>query len=157
MSSSNQGPLAGTRIIEIGQIAAGPFTGSLLADLGADVVKIERPDGGDGMRSWPPLSTPDGGTEPYSENFSSLNRNKRSVALDLKDAAGIDQLLRLADVADVLVENYRPGVLARLGAGYDAVSARNPRIVYCSIPDTGRAARTRTRARSTSPCRESAD
>ena len=77
------------------------------------------------------------GSEPYSENFASLNRNKRSVALDLKDRAGIEQLLRLTDAADALVENYRPGVLARLGAGYDAVSARNPRIVYCSISGYG--------------------
>ena len=137
MSSSSQGPLTGVRAIEIGQIAAGPFAGSLLADLGADVVKIERPDGGDGMRSWPPLSTAAGSEAPYSENFASLNRNKRSVALDLKDHAGIDRLMRLAAVADVLVENYRPGVLARLGAGYDAVSARNPRIVYCSISGYG--------------------
>ena len=137
MSDTNQGPLAGVRVIELGQIAAGPFAGSLLADLGADVVKIERPDGGDGMRSWPPLSTAVAGEAPYSENFASVNRNKRSVALDLKDPAGIGRLLRLAGVADVLLENYRPGVLARLGAGYDAVSARNPKIVYCSISGYG--------------------
>ena len=137
MSNSNQGPLAGVRVIELGQIAAGPFAGSLLADLGADVIKIERPDGGDGMRSWPPLSVAAAGEAPYSENFASVNRNKRSVVLDLKDRTGIDRLLRLADVADMLLENYRPGVLARLGAGYDAVSARNPRIVYCSISGYG--------------------
>ena len=137
MSSSSQGPLAGVRVVELGQIAAGPFTGSLLADLGADVVKVERPDGGDGMRGWPPLSTAAGGGAPYSENFASLNRNKRSVALDLKDPADVERLLKLAGVADVLVENYRPGVLARLGAGYDAVSARNPGIVYCSISGYG--------------------
>ena len=137
MSNTIQGPLAGVRAIELGQIAAGPFTGSLLADLGADVIKIERPDGGDGMRSWPPLTTADGDDTPYSENFASLNRNKRSVTLDLKDRGGVDRLLRLADVADVLVENYRPGVLARLGADYDTVSARNPRIVYCSISGYG--------------------
>ena len=137
MSISSQGPLAGVRAIELGQIAAGPFAGSLLADLGADVVKVERPDGGDGMRSWPPLSTAGDDGTPYSENFASLNRNKRSVALDLKDRGGVDRLLRLADVADVLVENYRPGVLARLGADYDAVSARNPGIVYCSISGYG--------------------
>ena len=136
MSNSSQGPLAGVRAIELGQIAAGPFTGSLLADLGADVVKIERPDGGDGMRGWPPLST-GGGDTAYSENFASLNRNKRSVALDLKDRGDVDRLLRLTGVADVLVENYRPGVLARLGADYDAVSARNPKIVYCSISGYG--------------------
>ena len=137
MPNSSQGPLAGVRAIELGQIAAGPFTGSLLADLGADVVKIERPDGGDGMRGWPPLSTAGDAGAPYSENFASLNRNKRSVALDLKDRSGIDRLLRLADAADVLVENYRPGVLARLGADYAAVSARNPGIVYCSISGYG--------------------
>ena len=137
MPTTSQGPLAGVRAIELGQIAAGPFAGSLLADLGADVVKIERPDGGDGMRSWPPLSTPPGGEAPYSENFASLNRNKRSVALDLKDRAGVERLLQLAEVADLLVENYRPGVLERLGAGYEAVSARNPRIVYCSISGYG--------------------
>ena len=137
MQNSSQGPLAGVRAIELGQIAAGPFTGSLLADLGADVVKIERPDGGDGMRSWPPLSAAGDAEAPYSENFASLNRNKRSVALDLKDRSGVDWLLRLADAADVLVENYRPGVLARLGADYDAVSARNPKIVYCSISGYG--------------------
>ena len=137
MSNSSQGPLAGVRAIELGQIAAGPFAGSLLADLGADVVKIERPDGGDGMRSWPPLSTAGGNDTPYSENFASLNRNKRSVALDLKDRDGVARLLQLAGVADVLVENYRPGVLARLGADYDAVSARNPGIVYCSISGYG--------------------
>ena len=137
MSDTNQGPLAGVRVIELGQIAAGPFAGSLLADLGADVVKIERPDGGDGMRSWPPLSAAVAGEAPYSENFASVNRNKRSVALDLKDPSGIGRLLRLAGVADVLLENYRPGVLARLGAGYDAVSACNPKIVYCSISGYG--------------------
>ena len=137
MPNSSHGPLAGVRAIELGQIAAGPFAGSLLADLGADVVKIERPDGGDGMRSWPPLSVSGEGEAPYSENFASLNRNKRSVALDLKDRADVDRLLRLAGAADVLVENYRPGVLARLGADYDAVSARNPKIVYCSISGYG--------------------
>ena len=79
-------PLAGLRVLEFGQIAAGPFAGALLADLGADVVKIERPDGGDGMRAWPPL-TPNGAGEVFSENFASLNRNKRSITLDLKDAA----------------------------------------------------------------------
>ena len=137
MPKTSQGPLAGVRAIELGQIAAGPFAGSLLADLGADVVKIERPDGGDGMRSWPPLSTAGDHDVPFSENFASLNRNKRSVALDLKDGADVGRLLRLAGVADVLVENYRPGVLARLGADYDAVSTRNPKIVYCSISGYG--------------------
>ena len=80
------GPLAGIRVIELGQIAAGPFAGSLFADLGADVVKIERPDGGDGMRQWPPLTGASDNTSGFSENFASVNRNKRSVILDLQNA-----------------------------------------------------------------------
>ena len=156
MPNSSQGPLDGVRAIELGQIAAGPFTGSLLADLGADVVKIERPDGGDGMRSWPPLSdcAPTAGA-PYSENFASLNRNKRSVALDLKDRDGVSiRLLRLADAADVLVENYRPGVLARLGADYAAVERpQSRRSCTARSRGTARPAPMRARAHSTSPCR----
>lgn len=129
-------PLAGLRVLEFGQIAAGPFTGSLLADLGADVVKVERPDGGDGMRNWPPLSAHDGGPG-YSENFASLNRNKRSAAFDLKDPADLERLRRLCAVTDVLVENFRAGVLKRLGLGYQALSAANPALVYCSISGYG--------------------
>jgi succinate---hydroxymethylglutarate CoA-transferase len=136
VSDAATGPLAGVRVLEFGQIAAGPFTGSLLADLGADVVKVERPDGGDGMRSWPPLSAADGG-EAFSENFASLNRNKRSIAIDLKDKAAIARLIRLAGAADVLVENFRPGVLPRLGLGYEALKSVNPRLVYCSISGYG--------------------
>jgi len=117
VTDNTNGPLAGIRVLELGQIAAGPFAGSLLADLGADVVKVERPDGGDGMRNWPPLTGGDDG-EVFSENFASVNRNKRSVALDLKDAGDVARLKRLAAAADVMVENYRPGVLPRLGLGY---------------------------------------
>lgn len=135
-ADERRGPLAGLRVLELGQIAAGPFAGSLLADLGADVVKIERPDGGDGMRAWPPLSTEDGGAA-FSENFASLNRNKRSVALDLKDANDIDTLKALAASADVLLENFRPGVLGKLGLGYEDLRAVNPALVYCSISGYG--------------------
>ena len=129
-------PLAGVRVLELGQIAAGPFTASLLADLGADVVKIERPDGGDGMRQWPPFSTTDDGAA-YSENFASVNRNKRSVALDLKSPDDIALLRSLVAEADILVENYRPGVLPRLGLGYDDLRAVNPKLIYCSISGYG--------------------
>src|SRR5262245_36454591 len=87
-SQRQSGPLTGVRVLEFGQIAAGPFAGSLLADLGADVVKVENPAGGDGMRAWPPLSLGEGGAA-FSENFASVNRNKRSIAIDLKDAAGV--------------------------------------------------------------------
>jgi crotonobetainyl-CoA:carnitine CoA-transferase CaiB-like acyl-CoA transferase len=125
--------LAGLRVLEFGQIAAGPFAGSLLADLGADVVKVEKPDGGDDMRRWPPVS------DGYSENFASINRNKRSIAVDLKDAAQVGRLKRLCGKADAIIENYRPGVLERLGLGYEALRAASPRLVYCSINGYGHA------------------
>jgi succinate---hydroxymethylglutarate CoA-transferase len=131
-----RGPLAGVKVMEFGQIAAGPFTGSLLADLGADVVKVERPNGGDGMRNWPPLTGSEDGAG-FSENFASLNRNKRSISVDLKDASELARLRKLAAVADVVVENFRPGVLARLGLGYEALEPVNPRLVYCSISGYG--------------------
>ena len=135
-NAGSRGPLAGLKVLEFGQIAAGPFAGCLLADLGADVVKVERPDGGDDMRHWPPLSA--GGQGPgYSENFASLNRNKRSIAVDLKDAAQVERLKRLCAGADAIIENYRPGVLDRLGLGYEALRAVSPRLVYCSISGYG--------------------
>ncbi|MEP7245555.1 MAG: CoA transferase [Gammaproteobacteria bacterium] len=137
MSRGSKGPLEGVRVLEFGQIAAGPFAGSLLADLGADVVKVERPDGGDGMRAWPPLSTPGRGGEVFSENFASVNRNKRSIVVDLKQKQAVARLKQLAERCDVLLENYRPGVLDRLGLGYEALSATNPRLVYCSISGYG--------------------
>lgn len=136
ISEDARGPLRDVRVLEFGQIAAGPFTGSLLADLGADVVKVERPDGGDGMRNWPPLSANEDGVT-YSENFASLNRNKRSIAVDLKDPASIEKLKTLVRAADVLVENFRAGVLERLGLGYADLKAMNPRLVYCSISGYG--------------------
>jgi succinate---hydroxymethylglutarate CoA-transferase len=132
----NGAPLEGVRVIEFGQIAAGPFAGSLLADLGADVVKVERRDGGDGMRTWPPLVANEAG-ETYSGNFAALNRNKRSVTADLKDPRDREFVLSLCDKADVVVENFRPAVLARLGLGYATLASRNPTLVYCSISGYG--------------------
>ena len=137
MTGQSNFPLAGVRVLEFGQIAAGPYTGSLLADLGADVVKVERPDGGDGMRSWPPLSSKNGDGEVFSENFASLNRNKRSIAVNLKDEASVTRLKQLADACDVIVENFRPGVLDRLGLGYETLRQSNARLVYCSISGYG--------------------
>ena len=131
-------PLEGLRVLEFAQIAAGPFTGMLLADLGADVVKVERPDGGDGMRGWPPLHPGQGGRDDaFSGNFTSLNRNKRSVALDIKDEADLAKLHALVEQADVFIENFRPGALERSGLGYDRLAALNPRLVYCSITGYG--------------------
>ena len=123
-------PLAGIRVIEFCQIAAGPFAGMLLADQGADVIKVE-PPGGDGMRGWPPHS---GG---FSENFASLNRNKRSIVLDLKNPDDLEVARRLCGSADVVLENFRPGVMARLGLGYPALAAARPALVYCSISAYG--------------------
>lgn len=136
MAQSNRGPLAGVRVLELGQIAAGPFAGSLLADLGADVVKVENPKGGDGMRGWPPLSAKEG-SPVFSENFASVNRNKRSIALDFKDPEGVRRLKELAAKADVVIENFRAGVLPRLGLGYEDLKTVNPRLVYCSISGYG--------------------
>ena len=137
-AACHPGPLSGIRVLEFGQIAAGPFCAMLLADLGADVVKVEKPDGGDDMRRWPPMTEgPDASAGRYSENFASVNRNKRSIAVDLKDAAAVARLRRLAAVAYVVVENFRPGVLDRLGLGYDALRARNPKLVYTSLTGYG--------------------
>lgn len=135
--AQQSGPLSGIRVLEFGQIAAGPFAGSLLADLGADVVKVENPKGGDGMRGWPPLTAGEEGGEAFSENFASVNRSKRSVTADFKRDEDVARLRRLAAVADVVVENFRPGALARAGLGYADLSALNPRLVYCSISGYG--------------------
>ena len=124
-------PLQGIRVIEFCNVAAGPFCGMLLADMGADVIKVEHPKGGDTLRQWPPL------TGGYSENFASLNRNKRSVTLDLKDPGDKARARELVLSADVLVENNRPGVMDRLGLGYADFKAERPALVYCSISAFG--------------------
>lgn len=123
-------PLVGVKVVEFCNVAAGPFCGSLLADLGAEVVKVESP-GGDTLRSWPPLS------EGYSENFASLNRNKRSIALDLKDEGDRAVALALVAEADVVIENNRPGVMDRLGLGYQQVAVDRPELIYCSMSAFG--------------------
>lgn len=123
--------LEGVRIIEICNVAAGPFCGLLLADMGADVIKIEPPGTGDTLRSWSPI------TDGYSENFASLNRNKRSVTLNLKNEADRDKAIALIQEADVLIENNRPGVMSRLGLDYEAMHDVNPRLIYCSISAYG--------------------
>ncbi len=128
---NQESTLAGVKVIEICNVAAGPFCGMLLADMGADLIKIEPPGAGDTLRSWSPI------TEGYSENFASLNRNKRSVALDLKSEQGTRMALRLISSADVLIENNRPGVMDRLGLGYEQMKQANPKLVYCSISAYG--------------------
>ena len=123
-------PLAGVRVVEFCSTASGPFSTMLLADMGAEVVKIEPPTG-DGLRQWPPLN------DGYSENFASLNRNKRSAVLNLKDPADAALARQLILEADVVVENNRPGVMDRLGLGWAAMSAEKPQLLYCSISAYG--------------------
>jgi crotonobetainyl-CoA:carnitine CoA-transferase CaiB-like acyl-CoA transferase len=124
-------PLEGVRVIELCNVAAGPFCGMLLADMGADLIKVENPKGGDTLRSWPPIS------DGFSENFASLNRNKRSVTLDLKQPADVQRFKDLIKDADVLIENNRPGVMDRLGVGFAALKSINPRLVLASISAYG--------------------
>ena len=124
-------PLSGVRVIEFCAVAAGPFCGMLLADMGADVIKVENPQGGDSMRQWPPINN------GYSENFASVNRNKRSVTLDLKNPADKARARALVLAADVVIENNRPGVMDRLGLGYASFKAEKPSLIYCSISAFG--------------------
>lgn len=124
-------PLEYLRVIEFCSVAAGPFCGMLLADMGADVIKVENPNGGDTLRQWPPINQGD------SENFAALNRNKRSVALDLKQEGDRARARRLIMTADVVVENNRPGVMERLGLDYPALRSARPELVYCSISAFG--------------------
>src|ERR1700704_2126000 len=121
---------AGLRVLDFTTTIAGPHCARLLADLGADVVKIEAPEG-DVMRSRPPLRN---GASSY---FGQLNAGKRSVVLDLKDPRAVAAVRRLATDADILVENYRPGVMRRLGLDFGALGQANPRLVYCSISGYG--------------------
>jgi crotonobetainyl-CoA:carnitine CoA-transferase CaiB-like acyl-CoA transferase len=124
-------PLSGLRVVALEQAVAGPFCSRQLADLGADVVKIERPDGGDSARAY------DGALNGVSAYFAWLNRGKKSVVLNLKDPAECVVCSTLIDRADVVVHNLAPGAMERLGFGYDAVSARNPRVIWCGISGYG--------------------
>lgn len=130
--AQSAGPLAGVRVLDLSRILSGPFTTMIFADLGADVVKLENPRTGDDTREWAPPYQGD-----QSAYFLSVNRNKRGVAVDLKTEAGREIALRLADRADVVVENFRPGTASRLGLGYDELSARNPGLIYASISGFG--------------------
>jgi crotonobetainyl-CoA:carnitine CoA-transferase CaiB-like acyl-CoA transferase len=125
--------LAGIRVLELCQVMAGPFCGQVLADMGADVVKVEPPDGGDQTRRSMGFRMKGEDTAA----FLAVNRNKRSVALDLKDEAQREAFYALADRADVVLENYRPGVAARLGIDYETLAERNPRLIYASISGFG--------------------
>ncbi|MBK7661568.1 MAG: CoA transferase [Betaproteobacteria bacterium] len=127
-----KGPLAGIRVIELAQIMAGPSCGLLLADMGADVIKVERLPGGDVSRSY---SRPSIGGE--SAAFMMLNRNKRGIAVNLKSPGGLEVMKRLVATADVVTENFRKGTLEKLGLGWDVLQALNPRLVYSVISGFG--------------------
>ncbi|HEX6989532.1 MAG TPA: CoA transferase [Bacillota bacterium] len=125
------GPLRGIRVIEFCQVMAGPFCGQMLADLGADVIKVEKPAGDDTRRMGPPFVAGEAAA------FLAVNRNKRSVVLDVKRPEGREVMERLVASADVFIENLRPGTCDRLGLGYERLSSINPRLVYCSISGFG--------------------
>lgn len=127
-SKNNAGPLAGVNVIEVSQYIAGPFAGQQLADAGANVIKIERPDGGDPMRNYASGKAP-----LYGPNFCAINRNKRSVTLDLQSPEGARAFCALAERADVVLENFRPGVMDRLNIGYEMLRRNNPQLIYCSM------------------------
>ena len=126
-------PLAGLKVVELARILAGPWAGQLLADLGAEVVKIERPGSGDDTRHWGPPFAPDGA----SAYFHSCNRGKSSMAIDLETSQGQAQVRGLAAEADVLIENFKVGGLARYGLDHASLSALSPKLVYCSITGFG--------------------
>ncbi|SAH99505.1 acyl-CoA transferase [Bordetella ansorpii] len=126
------GPLSGLKVIEIAHVMAGPVGGLLLADMGADVIKVERLPGGDDTRRTTPPEI-----HGESASFMIINRNKRGIAVDLKDPAGVEVVRRLIATADVVLENYRPGTLEKLGLGYESLREQNPGLIYCKITGFG--------------------
>jgi crotonobetainyl-CoA:carnitine CoA-transferase CaiB-like acyl-CoA transferase len=133
MAPHKAGPLAGVKVVELAHIMAGPVCGLMLADLGADVIKVEKIPGGDDTRRMVP---PKIGDEAAA--FMMMNRNKRGIAVDLKKPDGVEALRRLLRGADVLIENHRRGTMERLGLGYDALRRDNPGLIYCSVSGFGR-------------------
>ena len=130
--------LAGLRVLDLSRILAGPYATQLFADLGADVVKVENPDGGDDTRRWgPPFTSKADGSRGDAAYFSACNRNKRSITVDFASKAGADLLRGLAKTADIIVENFRPGGLQKYGLDYASIAAINPGIIYCSITGFG--------------------
>jgi crotonobetainyl-CoA:carnitine CoA-transferase CaiB-like acyl-CoA transferase len=132
MEEGSKLPLDGVRILDLSRVLAGPYATMVLGDLGADVLKVEHPERGDDTRHWGP---PFAGDE--SAYFLSINRNKRSIGVDLKDPEGLERVRKLAAGADVVIENWRRGALDRLGLGYEALREDNPDLIYCSITGFG--------------------
>ena len=121
--------LGGITVLEFASYVSGPYAGMMLGDLGAEVIKVEDPKSGDPFRGW--------GAADYSATFGSVNRNKKSIILNLKSTEGVAAAIALTEEADVLIENFRPGTMDRLGLGYEKLSAINPRLVYCSVTGFG--------------------
>lgn len=137
-SGTDSLPLAGLRVLELARVLAGPWAGQLLADLGAEVIKVERPDGGDDTRHWgPPFFAAADGTNLGAVYFHSCNRGKRSMAIDIATDAGQARVRALAAEADVVIENYKVGGLRKYGLDSDSLRALNPRLIYCSITGFG--------------------
>ncbi len=131
-TTGRSGPLAGMRVIELAHIMAGPVCGLMLADMGAEVIKVEKMDGDDTRRTVPPA------LEGESAAYMMMNRGKRGISLDLKDPDGVAVLRRLLKGADALIENYRGGTMERLGIGYETLREEFPELVYCSLSGFGR-------------------
>lgn len=132
LAAPSQGPLAGLKVVEIGLAMAGPFAAMTLADYGAEVIKIERPGAGDDSRHWPPYFH-----DRLGYYFVSANRSKRSIAVDMKSPGGVVVIKDLVKEADIVIDNFRHGVLDRLGLGYEALREINPRLIYCDISGFG--------------------
>ncbi|GAO20461.1 L-carnitine dehydratase [Alicycliphilus sp. B1] len=139
MSIPTPGALAGIKVLDLSRVLAGPWCTQMLADLGADVVKVERPAAGDDTRHWGPPFLQDGAGRDTREAsyFTACNRNKRSITVDMAHPEGQALLRRMAQQADVVVENFKVGGLTRYGLDYDSLRALNPRLVYCSITGFG--------------------
>src|SRR5262245_17178952 len=134
-----RGALSHVRVLDMSRVVAGPWAGQTLADLGAEVIKIERPGSGDDTRSWGPpyLPAADGGDSRDSAYYLSANRGKKSVVIDIAKPAGQALIKRLSERCDVLIENYKVGDLERYGLGYEALKQQNPGLIYCSITGFG--------------------
>src|SRR5437764_14633309 len=132
--TTSSAPLAldGVRVVDLARVLAGPYCGALLGDLGADVIKVEDPGVGDESRTWPPHKA--GESAGYLVN----TRNKRGIAVNLKEPDGVTLVRRLAATADVLIENFRTGTMEEFGLGYETLARDNPRLVYCSVSAFGR-------------------
>ena len=138
ISPSDPSALAGVKVLDLSRILAGPSATQMLADLGADVVKVESPNGGDDTRGWgPPFIEDDNGVRSEAAYFACCNRNKRSITLDFTTEEGAQSARELASKADILVENFKPGGLQKYGLDYESLKALNPGLIYCSITGFG--------------------